>query len=64
MPYSEYQIDRHIKIMDEKAIEEADGNEEDLELTKLYQVVDNQEEADAYNFGKKGDYGEIMQPSV
>ena len=40
MPYSEFQIKRHIEILDEKAVKEVDGTSEEPELTTLYMIVE------------------------
>lgn len=49
MQYSEFQIKRHIEILDEKAVKEVEGTTEEPELTELYMIVPTQEEADKHN---------------
>lgn len=49
MPYSEFQIKRHIEILDAKAVNEVEGTPEEPELTSLYMIVETQEEVDAHD---------------
>ena len=49
MQYSEFQIKRHIEILDEKAKKEVEGTTEEPELTELFLIVPTQEEAEKHN---------------
>lgn len=49
MPYSEFQIKRHIEILDEKAAKEVEGTSEEPELTTLYMIVATQDEVEEHN---------------
>ena len=44
MPFSEYQLKRHLEIQNKKEVEQNNG-----EAVKLVAVVETQEEADALN---------------
>jgi len=48
MPYSEFQINRHIEILDEKAVKEVEGTSDEPELTTLYMIVETKEEVDKH----------------